>query len=71
MKVQVITSEFEKTKLVDNLTGVSYSLVDSSFYSVSDTIYYVSEFGIKDGCTFLQLYNDLDKLNISYQTLIS
>ena len=71
MKVQVITQEFEETKLVDQLVNVSYSLVDSTFYSVSDTVYYVSEFEIKDGCTFLPLYNDLDKLNINYQTLIS
>ena len=70
MKVQVITQEFEETKLVDQLVNVSYSLVDSTFYSVSDTVYYVSEFEIKDGCTFLQLYNDLDQLNINYQTLI-
>ena len=70
MKVQVITSEFEETTQVEQLEGVTYSFTDGSYYSVSDVMYYVSEFEIKDGCTLLPLHNDLDKLNINYQTLI-
>lgn len=73
MKIQIITTNFDETQLVENLESKSYSLLDATYYIVSEIPYYVSEFEGNENYNFerfhLNLQKDLDKLNIKYRLI--